>query len=1407
MHALAKVMFPPTAVEHALCCDFINHSPKSLVVAGANVLRVFQLIPDISVSSKGYHQYTESNPPKMKMECLAEFTLFGNIMSMHAVSLADSSHDALLLSFKDAKLSLVEYNVETHDLQTLSLHYFEDAEMRDGWVTNHEIPIVRVDPENRCAAMLVYGRRLVILPFRIDTLLEEPEVSNVEADEINIGSNQVLSSYTIIWRDIEHKIDNVIDMQFLHGYYEPTLLILYEPVKAFPGRLAVRRDTCCMVTISLNIQQKVHPVIWSLSNLPFDCTKVIAVNKPIGGALIFAVNSVIYINQCVPPYGVALNSLAEQTTSFPLKRQEGIKITLDGAQSSFLTNDKLVISLSCGELYVMALFVDNMRSVRSFHFEKAAASVLTSCTCVIEDNFLFLGSRLGNSLLLKFSTKEQNALAIAEVKSFNYPPAKKKKMESLGDCMASNVSDIRDVDALEVYGNEKQASVMQITSYIFEVCDTLLNIGPCGVMAMGEPAFLSEEFSNNLDPDVELVTTSGHGKNGAICIIQQSVRPQVITTFKLPDYADMWTVLGNNSSDDHAFMILSQKDSTMVLQTGREINEIDHSGFDTTNPTIFAGNLGNNKFVVQVGLRGVRLVQGSDQVQYVPLDIGSPLIHASCADPHLVVLTENGQLVLLTWKELKQGVGRLKVQRPTNFNLKPQVVTLCLYRDISGLFCHSVPESERRSRGIKKEKNLISALRSEVEDEDELLYGESGPQTDIIAQSASDLMSAHWKGVPWWKKYIQPIKSTTWLFVVRENGHLEIYSVPNFLLSYLITDITGGLSILSDSLGVVPLNATNQENLDVPRLPVREILVAPLGNNGRRPVLIIRSDNEVLVYQAYRYLKGSLKVRFKKSACILTRDTVCRSRDENDYNLPTMRSNRIRYFNDIAGYSGVFISGYNPQWLFLTASGKLRVHPMNIDGPIQCFAEFHNVNCPRGFLYFNFKGELRICILPTHLSYDSAWLIRKVPLRCTAHFLTYHLESKTYCTVISRSKPTSTYYRFNGEDKELSFEQRDADFALPSLSRFSTVLFSPVSWELIANTEIELDDWEHVICLKNVSLAYEGTRSGLKGYIVLGTNYNYSEEITSRGRIIIYDIIEVVPEPGQPLSKNKMKVIYAKEQKGPVTAVANTASGFLVSAIGQKIYIWQLKDNDLVGIAFIDTHIYIHQMISLKSLILVGDVFKSITLLRFQEEYRTLSLVSRDYRPGYIYSADFMIDNSQVGFLVSDKDRNLVTYMYLPEARESVGGQRLLRKADYHLGQHINTFFRIRCKKSLLSAGRRQQLESEKRQITMFATLDGTIGYVLPVTEKNYRRLLMLQNVLSTHISHTAGLNPRDFRMYKTGYKVLGNVAKSIVDGELIFSFILLSQAERSEIAKKIGVKMDDILEDLYEIQQLTTLF
>lgn len=38
-----------------------------------------------------------------------------------------------------------------------------------------------------------------------------------------------------------------------------------------------------------------------------------------GGVVVFAVNSLLYLNQSVPPFGVSLNSQTTGTTAFPLR--------------------------------------------------------------------------------------------------------------------------------------------------------------------------------------------------------------------------------------------------------------------------------------------------------------------------------------------------------------------------------------------------------------------------------------------------------------------------------------------------------------------------------------------------------------------------------------------------------------------------------------------------------------------------------------------------------------------------------------------------------------------------------------------------------------------------------------------------------------------------------------------------------------------------------------------------------------------------------------------------------------------------------------------------------------------------------------------------------------------------------
>lgn len=52
MFSISKQTHPATGVEHAISCYFLNKVEKCLVTAGANVLKIFKLIPDIESRSK-----------------------------------------------------------------------------------------------------------------------------------------------------------------------------------------------------------------------------------------------------------------------------------------------------------------------------------------------------------------------------------------------------------------------------------------------------------------------------------------------------------------------------------------------------------------------------------------------------------------------------------------------------------------------------------------------------------------------------------------------------------------------------------------------------------------------------------------------------------------------------------------------------------------------------------------------------------------------------------------------------------------------------------------------------------------------------------------------------------------------------------------------------------------------------------------------------------------------------------------------------------------------------------------------------------------------------------------------------------------------------------------------------------
>lgn len=511
---------------------------------------------------------------------------------------------------------------------------------------------------------------------------------------------------------------------------------------------------------------------------------------------------------------------------------------------------------------------------------------------------------------------------------------------------------------------------------------------------------------------------------------------------------------------------------------------------------------------------------------------------------------------------------------------------------------------------------------------------------------------------------------------------------------------------------------------------------------------------------------------------------------------------------------GVFVCGDRCRWLTMTQRGRLLSHLMSVDGAVTSFANFNNVNCPAGFLYFNDKNELRISMLSSSVQYDCAWPCKKVAIRCTPHHIAYHSDAKLYAVIQSTSKPCNKLIKvFGDNEKDLEEVERDRRFILPTYEYYQLTLYSPITWEAIPQTAFSFDEFEVVTSMKLVSLKSDWVLEGLKSYIALGTTYTFTEGYACRGRILIFNVVEVVPQPGAPLTKNKLKAEYQREQKGPVSVV-DCVCGNLVSAIHSKIYIWQLKDNDLRGVAFIDAAIYPASISVIKSFLLVADCSKSVTLLRYQEEMKVLSLVSKDAQLKKVYSLGFFVNNQVLGFIVTDSINNLSIYSYLPEVKDSNGGQQLICLAGLNLGSRVTKMHRLRCATSFLKgteSGKPSGVINsllQKTHVTYLTTAEGSIGCILPLSEKVYRRLFSLQNILHSTMRHHAGLNPRTYRSVRSYHKYLVSTQrKTILDERLIRSFFELDLEQRNDISKRMGTSTEQIMSDLFEIELVTSHF
>ena len=75
-------------------------------------------------------------------------------------------------------------------------------------------------------------------------------------------------------------------------------------------------------------------------------------------------------------------------------------------------------------------------------------------------------------------------------------------------------------------------------------------------------------------------------------------------------------------------------------------------------------------------------------------------------------------------------------------------------------------------------------------------------------------------------------------------------------------------------------------------------------------------------------------------------------------------------------------------------------------------------------LIYNTQGELRIAVLPTHLTYDASWPVRKIPLRMTPYEIAYEPIAKVYAVAVAYNENHKKLPRFHTEEREFDTVER-----------------------------------------------------------------------------------------------------------------------------------------------------------------------------------------------------------------------------------------------------------------------------------------------------------------------------------------------------------------------------------------------
>uniref|UniRef100_A0A671T1P3 DNA damage-binding protein 1 n=1 Tax=Sinocyclocheilus anshuiensis TaxID=1608454 RepID=A0A671T1P3_9TELE len=426
-----------------------------------------------------------------------EVGMYGKIAVMELFRPKGESKDLLFILTAKYNACILEYkqNGDSIDIITRAHGNVQDRIGRPS-----ETGIIGiVDPECRMIGLRLYDGLFKVIPLDRD--------------------NRELKAFNIRLEELQ-----VIDVQFLYGCQAPTVCFIYQDPQ---GRH--------VKTYEVSLREKeFNKGPWKQENVEAEASMVIPVPEPFGGAIIIGQESITYHNG--DKYLAIAPPTIKQSTIVCHNR-------VDPNGSRYLLGDME------GRLFMLLLekeeLMDGAVVLKDLHVELLGETSIAECLTYLDNGVVFVGSRLGDSQLVK----------------------------------------------LNVDSNDQGSYVA--------VMETFTNLGPIVDMCVVD---LERQGQG------QLVTCSGAFKEGSLRIIRNGIGIHEHASIDLPGIKGLWPLRSESSRDTDDMLVLSFVGQTRVLMlSGEEVEETELPGFVDNQQTFFCGNVVHQQ-LIQITSVSVRLV-------------------------------------------------------------------------------------------------------------------------------------------------------------------------------------------------------------------------------------------------------------------------------------------------------------------------------------------------------------------------------------------------------------------------------------------------------------------------------------------------------------------------------------------------------------------------------------------------------------------------------------------------------------------------------------------------------------------------------------------------------------------------------------------------------------------------------